>query len=250
MADHSRIYVGCAGWSLPKPFAGAFPAEGTHLVRYAARLPAVEINSSFYRPHRCTTYEKWAACVPGGFRFSVKLPKWITHERRLEIEAGELTAFLREVESLGEALGCILVQLPPSLKFDGTTALQFFQSLRAATKTHIACEPRHRSWFEPCANSLLARIGAARVAADPAVVPEAAEPAGTDRFAYFRLHGTPKMYYSIYSESFVERLATRLHAYRLQGKETWCVFDNTAEGGAIWNALELVERLDSHIVGR
>src|SRR5688572_17535989 len=90
MSSHSRYYIGCAGWSLPKKFADAFPAEGSHLVRYAARLPAVEINSSFYRPHRPTTYEKWAASVPTGFRFSVKVPKWITHERRLNIEADEL----------------------------------------------------------------------------------------------------------------------------------------------------------------
>src|SRR5688572_8997349 len=118
------IYVGCAGWSLPKSFAGGFPAEGTHLARYAARLSAVEINSSFYRPHRCTTYKKWAASVPDGFRFSVKVPRWITHERRLSIEAGELTTFLQQVESLGSALGCLLVQLPPSLKVDATTALK------------------------------------------------------------------------------------------------------------------------------
>jgi len=75
--------VGCAGWALTKANQAAFPAEGTHLQRYAGRLNAVEINSSFYRPHRLATYEQWAASVPATFRFAVKLPKAITHDQRL-----------------------------------------------------------------------------------------------------------------------------------------------------------------------
>ena len=75
--------VGCAGWALPKEHAGRFPGGGTHLARYAGRLPAVEINSSFYRPHRPATYARWAASVPEDFRFAVKVPKDATHARRL-----------------------------------------------------------------------------------------------------------------------------------------------------------------------
>ena len=85
------VYVGTAGWSLPREAQPHFPAEGTHLTRYAARLPAAEINSSFYRPHRPATYAKWAASVPPGFRFAVKVPRVITHERRLA-DAGTLAA--------------------------------------------------------------------------------------------------------------------------------------------------------------
>src|SRR5690349_12428290 len=70
-----NVRVGCAGWSLPKEHADRFPAEGSHLERYAACFPAVEINSSFYKPHRPTTYARWAASVPPDFRFSVKVPK-------------------------------------------------------------------------------------------------------------------------------------------------------------------------------
>ena len=78
----SSIRVGCAGWSIPREHADRFPEEGSHLARYAGRFPAVEINSSFYKPHRPATYARWAASVPADFRFSVKVPKLATHERR------------------------------------------------------------------------------------------------------------------------------------------------------------------------
>ena len=78
-----RIYVGTAAWAIPKQYQDAFPTEGSHLVRYASRFDGVEINSSFYRPHRLSTYQRWADDVPEHFRFAVKMPKTITHESRL-----------------------------------------------------------------------------------------------------------------------------------------------------------------------
>ncbi|HYW08000.1 MAG TPA: DUF72 domain-containing protein, partial [Longimicrobium sp.] len=110
-------WIGCAGWSLPRVEQERFPAEGTHLERYAGRFPAVEINSSFYRPHRPATYARWGESVPPSFRFSVKVPKAITHTLRLRAAAEPLAAFLAEAGALEEKLGCLLVQLPPSLHF-------------------------------------------------------------------------------------------------------------------------------------
>jgi uncharacterized protein YecE (DUF72 family) len=75
MSLSTNIYVGTAGWSVPKEHAAAFPVEGSHLERYAQVFGAVEINSSFYRPHRRTTYERWAASVPETFQFAVKVPR-------------------------------------------------------------------------------------------------------------------------------------------------------------------------------
>src|SRR5690242_14468228 len=114
--------IGTAGWSLPREEQPHFPAEGTHLQRYAAVLPAVEINSSFYRPHRESTYARWAASVPASFRFAVKIPRAITHERKLADAADALDAFLPGPAALGAALGCLLVQLPPSLALDEPVA--------------------------------------------------------------------------------------------------------------------------------
>ncbi len=118
----SRLYLGCAGWSLPREHWPAFAVDGTHLQRYSSRFPAVEINSSFYRPHRPATYAKWAASVARDFRFSVKVPKQITHERRLIDCGGLVDEFLGQCSQLGEQLGCLLIQLPPSLAFDAAVA--------------------------------------------------------------------------------------------------------------------------------
>jgi hypothetical protein len=116
----STIRIGCAGWALPKAYAARFPAEGSHLARYAGALPAVEINSSFYKPHKPATYTKWAESVPEEFRFAVKLPKEATHGCRLVDAEAILDRFLPEATALDVKLGPILVQLPPSLEFSAT----------------------------------------------------------------------------------------------------------------------------------
>ncbi len=234
------VHVGCAGWTLPRDAQPHFPTTGTHLARYAGRFPAVEINSSFYRPHRAATYARWAASVPRGFRFSVKVPRAITHERRLGDAGPPLDAFLGGVTALGPALGCLLVQLPPSLALDASTADAFFATLRARYAGPVAAEPRHASWFTPAGERLLAAWQVARVAADPARVPAAAAPGGWPGTVYYRLHGSPRMYYSAYDAAFLDQLAPRLHA---PAPGAWCIFDNTALGAATANALELLERL-------
>jgi uncharacterized protein YecE (DUF72 family) len=231
------VLFGTAGWSLPREQRPAFQAEGTHLQRYAGRLRAVEINSSFYRPHRPSTYTKWAESVPAAFRFCVKVPKQITHERRLVDCEALLECFVHECGHLGEKLGCLLVQLPPSLAYDPASAGDFVEALRARHDGPVAIEPRHRSWLD--AEALLEQWSIARVAADPAPFPEAAEPGGWPGFRYFRLHGSPRVYYSSYGADWLEQLAARLVEYQRQGVTTWCIFDNTASGAATANALEL-----------
>src|SRR5206468_3136895 len=124
------VYIGTAGWTIRREHGHRFTAEGTHLQRYASLFNAVEINSSFYRPHRLGTYERWADSVSDEFRFSVKLPKVITHEARLVGIDHPLDRFLGEIAGLREKLGPILVQLPPSLTFDRSIAASFFERLR------------------------------------------------------------------------------------------------------------------------
>ena len=239
----SSYRIGTAGWSLPKAEQDAFPAEGTHLERYAARFAAVEINSSFYRPHRPQTYARWAASVPAGFRFAVKVPRTITHERRLRDADDALAGFLGEATALGPALGCLLVQLPPSLAFDARVVEAFLRALRARHDGAVALEPRHATWFTPQAERPLLAHGIARVAADPATVPAAAEPAGDARLVYYRLHGSPRVYYSDYDDAYLDALAARLRADAAAGRDVWCIFDNTALGCATKNARALMERL-------
>lgn len=125
--EMAPLFVGCAGWSLPREHWPAFSEEGSHLQRYASRFNAVEINSSFYRPHLPKTYERWAQSVPSAFRFSVKVPRRITHELRLRHCEAALDEFLAQCLHLGERLGCLLVQLPPSLNHEPDVAGAFLR---------------------------------------------------------------------------------------------------------------------------
>jgi uncharacterized protein YecE (DUF72 family) len=210
---------------------------GSHLERYGAILDAVEINSSFYRPHRPATYERWAASVPEDFRFAVKVPKTITHERRLK-DAGEvLDRFLSEVGGLGSKLGPLLVQLPPSLTFQSGIADRFLSELRGRIDGSIVCEPRHASWFTPEVEALLDELRIARVAADPAPVPGADRPGGWRGLTYYRLHGSPRIYYSPYDPDDLAGIAYRIVSDAAAGIETWSIFDNTAGFAATGDAL-------------
>ncbi len=231
----ASIRIGTAGWSIPKEHGAAFPVEGSHLERYAAVFNAVEINSSFYRPHRVATYERWAASVPETFQFAVKVPKAITHERRLKNVDELLERFLAEARGLGTRLGPLLVQLPPSLTFEMGSSDVFLRDLRSRVAGGIVCEPRHRSWFTPEVEGLLDELRIARVAADPAPAPGAGEPGGWRGLSYYRLHGSPRIYYSPYSEEVLTRMAERLVG---DGAECWCIFDNTAAFAATRDALQ------------
>jgi uncharacterized protein YecE (DUF72 family) len=231
--------IGTAGWTIAASAASGFPEEGTSLERYSARFACAEINSSFHRSHRASTWERWAASVPEGFRFSAKVPKTITHKLKLRDSAGHVADWLSEVAPLGEKLGVVLVQLPPSLAFEEALAQSFFADLRTRWDRDIACEPRHPSWFEPEPDALLARHRVARVAADPAKVPAAAEPGGWRGLSYWRLHGSPVMYRSSYDDGRLEAYAERISANVREGREAWCIFDNTASSAATGDAVKL-----------
>lgn len=239
----SPIRVGTAGWSIPRAAGAAFAADGSLLERYAGRIAAVEINSSFHRPHRPDTYARWAEAVPSGFSFSAKVPREITHERRLADAAAPLDRFLSEVRALGGKLGPLLVQLPPNLRFEPEIAVAFFEALRERHDGPVVCEPRHAGWFTDEAEALLRCAKVARVAADPAKVPQAAEPGGFPGLVYYRLHGSPVIYRSDYDNAFLDGLAAKLARHAKNGTPTWCIFDNTMLGFATANALACLERV-------
>lgn len=228
--------IGTAGWSIPASAGDRFPREGSSLERYAQRFDCAEINSSFHRSHRPDTWRRWASAVPESFRFAAKLSKEITHKRRLAEFEDPLAAALAEMAELGDRLAVLLVQLPPSLAFEPAVAETFLTALRARWDRDVAFEPRHASWFEPEADALLADLRIARVAADPAKVPEAAEPGGWSGLAYHRLHGSPVVYRSSYDDGRLEALAGRLAGSAVP---TWCIFDNTASSAATGDALKL-----------
>jgi uncharacterized protein YecE (DUF72 family) len=231
--------IGCAGWGIHKDVAERFPPEGSQLERYGAVFPAVEINSSFYRPHQPQTYARWAASVPAGFRFSVKLPRTISHDAKLRGVDELLDRFAREAGELGPKLGCVLVQLPPSGAFVEEVVRDFLPRLRERFPCMLALEARHPSWFLDAASAVLTEAGVTRVRADPpAGQPGPHQP--TTAAGYLRLHGSPKIYYSSYPPETLRQVEREIAARTAAGADCWCIFDNTAAFAAVPNALEVL----------
>jgi len=239
-----RVRIGTAGWAIGRAGGSAFPAEGSGLERYARVLPVAEINSSFHRPHRPATWERWRDSVPDDFRFSVKISKVISHERKLADCEELIGPFLDQVHLLGDRLAVLLLQLPPKLGFDAEVAGKFLTALTRATDARIVVEPRHASWFAAEPEEMLIQQRIARVAADPAITASAAVPGGWRGFEYWRLHGSPQKYRSSYADR-MEELCVAL-TRKGEANERWCIFDNTASSAAIGDALDLHQRTAGH----
>jgi uncharacterized protein YecE (DUF72 family) len=245
------VRIGTAGWTIPKQHAALAPGEGTHLERYARIFNCVEINSSFYRSHRASTWQRWAASTPDDFRFSVKLPKAITHQQKLSGDTATLDTFFAEVSALKQKLGVVLVQLPPKLALGDCPATEFFEFLRDRHQGATALEPRHASWFTPAADELLLRHSIARVAADPRRhgpidANGLPQPGGWPGLAYFRLHGSPRTYYSPYEPALLKAIA-KATTHQTAKEPPWVIFDNTALGHAFANAADLQQILSQGI---
>jgi len=233
-----RIRVGTAGWAIPSGASSAFQSEGGNLNRYAAIFDGVEINSTFKKVHRPGTFSRWANSVGSGFRFSVKLPKSVTHEAGVIGGEDHLETFLERVAQLGRNLGPLLIQSPPKLAFDEEHLDAVCRRIRERGPWLVACEPRHQSWFEPKVDLWLAERRIARVAANPALHAGGGSPGGWRGLSYYRLHGSPRVYYSAYDARYLRDLAVRLKAD--DAETVWCIFDNTASGAATINALSLL----------
>ncbi len=227
--SNAQLHIGTGGWS----WLG-------DLKKYAMLFKSVEINTSFYGTPKLETFEKWANSVPDDFVFSVKLFQGITHIGRLANITG-LDEFVDHMSALENKLGPLLIQLPPSLAFNGPIVARFFAALRGLYAGDVACEPRHRSWFNTAVDQLLVEYRIARVAADPWFVKEMGEPGGWDGVAYYRLHGSPTSE-TPYSTEYLRALASKL--LKAKSAQAWCIFDN-AGVYARPNALDLMKYLDT-----
>ena len=241
------VTIGIAGWALPRADADLFPPAsfGSNLARYAALFGAVEINSSFYRPHKPETYARWADSVPAGFRFAVKLPRSVTHEKRLQDIGADLDRFAAEAGALGGKLGWFLVQTPPSLRFDATAASALFAGIRERSQAKIACEARHSSWFGDDATALLREMKVIRVVADPPAGKPGPFVATSEDAAYVRLHGSPLIYRSVYEPERLAQVAEWLRERASPDGSSLVIFDNTMSGTQVRQAAHLRQMLTS-----
>ncbi len=229
--NSKKLRIGTAGWSIPSELRDLFPPGKSLLERYCQLFNAVEINTCFYRPHQKKTYERWAAVTPPDFQFAVKMPKQMTHIKKLVDSQSDLERFLVEISGLGNKLGPLLIQLPPSFSFKQKIVDEFFSLLRSQFKGKVVLEPRHSSWADLEVCTLLQTYYVECVLADPVRVNRQLNK--EQLFTYYRLHGSPKIYTSSYDSKFLEQLAKQLNDL------SWVIFDNTKFGWATKNALDL-----------
>ena len=226
------VRIGLAGWSeAVSRYRSHFPSEGTGLARYTGTFDFVEVNVTFYRAVREATLAGWAEQTPPGFRFSVKINRSVTHAARLSPNA-RLEDALLPVRALGDKVGALLVQLPPTLDFDAERAATFLARLRASYAGMVAWEPRHPGWDDARADDLLAAHGVTRVLTE---IPGPDTP-HSSRGCYVRLHGTPRRYRSSYSDADLSTLAAWLAE---EAGPSYVVFDNTAGPAGVANAMTL-----------
>lgn len=245
--DKPILRIGTSGLVLPVPNKQAFPEEfraGSRLAYYASLFNSIEVNSSFYRVPMPSTFSKWAAEVPPGFRFTVKLWRGITHVSGLRFLPVDVNRFMFAAHQLGSKKGCLLIQLPPGLTVNGAgqqrnNTAQLERLLEKVCLADpgrtwtIAVEFRHRSWYIPALAELLNRYGAGRVSHD---MPDSAMTGlpGDTPFVYLRFHGPAGDYKGGYSNTVLEGWARRIRGWQDAGKEVWVYFNNTI-GDALAN---------------
>lgn len=240
----ATAYIGTSGWSYRHWGDGEFYPERmrTHeqLAFYARHFATVELNVTFYRFCRPSTYQKWVDDTPDGFVFALKMHREVTHRRRLRDVAEPMSDVLQAAATLGAKLGPILFQLPPSLRADAALVESTLALLPEGTRS--AWEFRHQSWFHDATYELLARRNAALCIADSPRYPLVQEV--TAGHVYVRLHGHEKMYTSSYSEDELAGWARKIGEWMDTGKDVYVYFDNDVEGAAPHNALTLMRLLE------
>ncbi|MGC9141641.1 MAG: DUF72 domain-containing protein [Caldimicrobium sp.] len=242
-----KYYIGTSGWSYYS-FKGLFyPPElkpKDWLKFYSTYLNTVEINATFYRTPRPSTFIKWYEETPPHFVFSVKAPKIITHIKRLKEVEEPLQAFLKSISPLKEKAEVLLFQLPPSLPYE-KNLIEPFLKLLPVDKYRCVIEIRHQSFHNKEFIQLLKSYGVCLCFSDCGKRYPSWYEVQTVDFLYLRLHGSPELYVSNYEEEDLEKIVQLIHRFKV--KEVFVYFDNTARGYAITNALTLQEKLKNKV---
>lgn len=235
----AKLYIGTSGYSY-KEWRGQFYPKGVAqkdwLAYYATHYNAVEVNATFYRPFAESVYAHWGEVTPTDFRFVLKGPQAITHEKALENISDELDPFVENTSVLGEKLAAMLWQFPASTHADSMlNKLARFLPLLPTT-TRQVFEFRHISWLRDDVYDLLNQIGAGFVITD--VTKFSTQQVQTDHLMYLRFHGPNKLYNSLYTPQQLKVWANTIRPY-LGQKDVYVFFNNTTGGQALQNANEL-----------
>ena len=246
----TQLYIGTSGWHYNHWLGSFYPADITgynELKYHAQHFNSVENNSSFYRIAKESTYKTWSRMVPEDYRFSMKLNKHITHEARLDIteEVIEKIEFiLSTTQILTSRLGALVIQLPPSFKYDLTKLKKFLSYFIPKVKSQtypfdVAIEFRNKYWFNEEVYKVLRNFNVALVASQSSRYPLVREI--TADFTYIRMHGPEKLFASSYSTDQLKELSEYITSVKNQVKRTYVYFNNDFHGYALDNAKTLMK---------
>ena len=239
-----NFYCGTSGLVLPVPNKQSFPEAyrtGTRLTYYASLFSSLEVNSTFYKIPKPSTFAKWTTEVPPDFRFTIKLWKGITHQPDLAFDPADIDRFMQTAATIGPKKGCLLIQLPPGAKADNTAQLQNLLEHLQPTDWKLAVEFRNTSWYTRSTDDLLERFSATRVLQD---MPGSFnwQPMTNTSTIYMRYHGPAGDYRGGYSNDQLKNSAANIKIWLKEKKEVYVYFNNTI-GDAIPNAQYLKTQL-------
>jgi uncharacterized protein YecE (DUF72 family) len=232
------VRIGCSGW-IYRHWRGLFYPESLPqrlwFDHYAETFATVEINASFYRRPTPENFDAWRDRAPPGFRYAVKVPRFITHMKKLMDCAEPVAEFLARARRLGETLGPVLYQLPPRWALN-RERLDDFLALLPPDLTHVF-EFREKSWMTEEVLALLDARGVSFCAHD---MPGSATPRwAAGPIAYVRFHGGEGKYWGRYSDEGLLAWTDWLVGEARGGRDVWCYFNNDIGGHAVHDALTL-----------
>ncbi len=233
-------HLGTSGWSYPGWKGRFYPPDlssSEWLSYYAAHFSTVEINMTFYRFPKPETLQGWLERTPPQFTFTLKANRLITHLKKLRNVKNEVRYFTILADSLRERLGCILFQLPPSIKKDLELLDEFLPTLSPEHKNVI--EFRHESWYDEAVAERLKTFGVIFCTVSSAQVPDTS--LESSRVAYFRFHGLTGGHRHKYGDDELSLWAKRIGQARAE--ERFVYFNNDYQAHAAANCLKLAELL-------
>ena len=239
--SHGRVRIGTSGWVYPHWRGRFYPKDlpsAKWLVYYAERFDTVELNNSFYRQPSLAQFERWRGAVPEGFAYAVKLNRFITHVKRLSVDAPTIARSYDTVAGLGPKLAAILVQLPPRFRFD-RERLHLFCSAIARRRRRHALEPRDPSWLTDDALDALRACRLGLCVIDTSHWPTRF--AVTSDLVYVRFHGPGRLYAGSYDEASLGEWAARIREWRDSGHDVLVYFNNDERAYATHDAARLRE---------
>ena len=242
-----KIHIGTSGWSYKHWKIIYYPPKlkaADWLSFYAQTFKTTEINASFYRLPSEETVAKWMEKVPRDFLFCPKMSRYLTHLKKLKDPEESLERFFKIFEPMKKMMGPVLVQLPPSLKFNYNTADHFYHLLKKEYRSfEFVMEVRHDTWLHEDSLTLMAKYDIGFVISQSGnEFPYSETP--TAKNIYLRFHGPEELYASSYTDKMLEEFADKFRKWVKEGHVVWAFFNNDVHGYAIENAKSLMEKVN------